>query len=309
MNAKLWIAALAVLFGCATAANGITLRASIGALAAPGPHFLSGDNDRPSRCDGFVNPQYALLPGCTDPDRGAGAVDDWQNSFDRALGMDAQLGLGMGFRERWTLELEYARASTGYDQTSLIEDPSGVPFTDIFGAELPTAEERIGDAAMDAAFANVRLRLDSRATLTPYVGIGLGVARMSIDYNVRWARATDPALMASATGLPNEPEVRRNLAGTVTRDAATLSDTVFGVQALAGFERPISDRLSFVLEARYRHLRTFTASDSYDALRSHSSNLRPDGSEPVAYRIATDDLGGLSLSAGFIFRLGNASAR
>lgn len=63
MNAKPAIAALMLLGGLPGAADGFYARGSVSAVSANALHFLSGDNDRPSRCDGYVNPQYAALHG------------------------------------------------------------------------------------------------------------------------------------------------------------------------------------------------------------------------------------------------------
>ena len=73
---------------------------------------------------------------------------------------------------------------------------------------------------------------------------------------------------------------------------------------MLGVELPLGERLFLAFETRYRDVRAFTAGNAYDALRSHPSNLRPDGSEPVAYRVGTDDLGGWGLGVGLTYRLG-----
>lgn len=281
----------------------LQVRGALSALAAPSLHLFSGDNDRASRCDGFINPDYASQPGCTDPDRGVGAVDDWRSRFSSTNGIGADLALGVPFGNRWAVEAQYARSAAEYDRTAPILRPDGVPFARIFGAELPIAEERIGAVVSDALFANLRLRIGGAEGVQPFAGIGLGVARVAIDYRMRWVRAADPALMDSAAGLPNAAQVRRNLAGTVSRASERLFDTVPAAQVFAGARVPLGDALSLVLEARYRHFDRFLAGGSYDALRSHASNLRRDGSEPVSYRVATEDTGGFSAGAGIVWRI------
>lgn len=278
-------------------------RGTVAAVAAPSMRLFSGDNDRASCCDGFVNPDYASLPGCTDPDRGSGAVDDWRSRFSSARGIGAGIALGVPFGGRWAAEAEYARSAAEYDRAAPILRPDGVPYARIFGAELPIAEERIGVVATDALFANIRLRFGAPEGIQPFAGIGFGVARLGIDYRMRWVRAADPELMDSAAGLPNEAQVRRNLAGTVSRASARLSDTVPAAQLFAGAQLPLGDALSLILEARYRRFDRFLAGGRYDALRSHPSNLRRDGSEPVSYRVATEDIGGFAVGAGIVWRI------
>ena len=283
---------------------GFYLRGELGVLAAPALHLLAGDNDRASRCDEFVNPAYAALPGCTDPDRGAGAVDDWQNRFGAASGTSGGIGAGYRFGMRWAAEIEYSRDSARYGETSLIEDPAGVPYTEIFGAELPRAEERIDRIVTGALFANVRLRFGPRRGFTPFVGAGAGAARARMGYSVLWMRDPDPATVASAAGLPNEDEVRRNLAGTASSDAARLADTLAAYQVFAGVEFPLGGALSLTFKARYAEYARFdVGGEAYDRLRGHVSNLRRDGSEPVAYRVSAGDLGGWSVGAGISRRV------
>ena len=63
-----------------------------------------------------------------------------------------------------------------------------------------------------------------------------------MDYRALWRRSADPNTVESARGLPNEDEVRRNLAGTVSRAENTLSSTLRGYQLLLGAEYALSER-------------------------------------------------------------------
>ena len=46
--------------------------------------LLGNSNDRASRCDEFINPRFAEVAGCTEPNRGSGA--GWKTTYDRAAG-------------------------------------------------------------------------------------------------------------------------------------------------------------------------------------------------------------------------------
>ena len=41
--------------------------------------LLGNSTDRASRCDEFINPRFAEVPGCTDPNRGSGA--GWKTTY------------------------------------------------------------------------------------------------------------------------------------------------------------------------------------------------------------------------------------
>ena len=274
------------------------LTTGFGLGAAPALHLVSGDTDRPSRCDQFVNPAFAALPGCTAPDRSAGAVDAWQSRFDAARGTLATAAVGYRLAARVRVELEYVRAAAVYDRTAPLEDPSGVPFTAIFGAEMPLAHERIGGLTTDALFGNVHVAFPNRTRVTPWVGVGAGGGPSGLDYGVIWARSLDPAAIDYAAGLPNEAEVRQLLAGTVTTTQAVLRDTLAGYQVLAGLDVALGRSLSLNVTGRWTRFGRFSASGDYDRLRSHESGVRIDGSEPVVYTVTTGDIGVAALNVG-----------
>ena len=301
------VALAAVLIVAAASPSHANWRVSsdLGIGFAPGMDLFGGDNDRAARCDGFVNPRYAEWPGCTDPNRGTGAVDDWRNDFDGAEGLLAGAAVGYRFSDRWRAEVEYLFSESRHNEASPIQDPSGVPFIDRFGAELPRAEERIGSVTMHGLFANVFRDVPVTARFSLHFGVGAGAGRAEIDYGALWARSLDPASVRTAAGLVNEDEVRRNLAGTVTSVNASPSATLVGYQLLAGADYRLTDALTLGLALRWTRFEEFAREGGpYDRLRSHASNLRTDGSEPVSWRIATEDVEfvGATLRLGYEFR-------
>lgn len=302
------LAAIAAAYGVLAPAAGradtrFYVGAGLGGHFAPAVRLVSGDDDRPSLCDQFVNPAFAARPGCTDPDRGIGAVDDWRSRFAGARGLLAAAAFGYRPNGRVRVEAEYLHRTAAYGRTAPILTPSGTPYTEVFGAELPLARERIGSAAADSLFANVLVDFPNRSRGTPWIGAGAGVGAVRLDYSALWARALDPALIDSAAGLPNEAEVRGLLAGTVTSAQAALRDTLPAGQVLAGFDVALAGTVSLGVTGRWTRFGRFGAGGGYDRLRSHVSNVRRDGSEPVAWRVETGDLGfagvHLSLKYGF----------
>ena len=298
--------ALAVLLPCVAAgADGSWYVAPLaGGNLDTGLSLRGGDNDRASRCDEFVNPEFAALPGCTDPDRGIGAVDAWKSEFDSGGGALFGAALGRHLGQRVRLEIEYIYADTAYDQASPILDPSGVPFTATFGPELPVAQERIGALRTQSMFLNLHLDHPLGQRVALHAGFGAGFSRTRMDYSVIWVRSLDPATIQTAVGLPNEAQVRANLAGTVSSAVTTLRDDGFGYQCMAGVSRVLTPALTLDMQLRWTRAGSFEdAGHVYDRLRSHASNLRRDGSEPVTYRVSASGLGFWGLSLGLRYAL------
>ena len=269
--------------------------AELGGNVGPQVLLRSGDTDRAARCDEFVNPRYAAIDACVHPDRGVGAVDDWQSRFDRAGGLFGGLAAGLR-RGAARVELEFFHHAANHDQSSSILHPDGEPFTAIFGSELPQAEERIGGFSTRALFANAFWHFPNASRFTPFVGVGAGVAAARMEYRALWRRNDDPNTVRTARGLPNEDEVRRNLAGTVSRAEGELRDTLRGYQLLVGVEHDWRPGLAAGLQVRWARFAAFEAGDHYHELRSHVSNLRRDGSEPVVYRVRNDDVSFVAVS-------------
>ena len=88
----------------AQSTSGFYLRQDIGLGMAPSVELLGNSTDRASRCDEFINPRYAEIPGCTDPNRApvqagepatTGLPESWQ-VFPWDTGSVA------GFAQRWS---------------------------------------------------------------------------------------------------------------------------------------------------------------------------------------------------------------
>ena len=106
----------------AQSASGFYLNQEIGLNVASAVELFGNSNDRASRCDEFINPRFAEVPGCTDPNRGSGA--GWKTTYDRAAGMLAGLSGGYRFGGRLRVEVEWFHRESEYDQTC----PAGQQF-------------------------------------------------------------------------------------------------------------------------------------------------------------------------------------
>ena len=266
--------------------SGFYLRGDFGANRAAGVVLLGKSNDRASRCDEFINPRYAELSGCTDPDRGSAA--GWQTAFDPAYGALAGLAVGHRVSDWFRMEVETFYRESEYDQTSPVGSATGDTAGKLEG-EIVRAEDRIGSVSSRNVFLNLVFDLPVDGALKPFAGLGVGVSWTELDYGDLWVRNADPAKIATAAGLPNEEEVRRNLAATTTSKQGELSDRLTAFQALAGVAWEVNDNASLGLQARYVRSDPFEDETEWERLRSHASQLRLDGSEPVTFRIRTGE--------------------
>ncbi|MDE2972440.1 MAG: outer membrane beta-barrel protein [Acidobacteriota bacterium] len=265
--------------------SGFYLRGDLGANLATGVVLLGKSNDRASRCDEFINPRYAEIPGCTDPDRGSAA--GWQTAFDPAYGTLAGLAVGHRVSDWFRMEVETFHRESEYDQTSPVASATGDTAGKLEG-EIVRAEDRIGSVSSRNVFLNLVFDLPVEGALKPFAGLGVGVSWTELDYGDLWVRNADPAKIATAAGLPNEEEVRRNLAGTTSSKQGELSDRLTAFQALAGVDWEVNETASLGVQARYVRSDPFEDRTEWERLRSHASQLRLDGSEPVTFRIRTE---------------------
>ena len=269
----------------AQSGSGLYLSLEVGLNVAPSVELLGNSTDRASRCDEFINPLYAGVAGCTDPNRGSGA--GWKTDYDPATGVLAGGAIGYRLGERLRVEAEWFHRASGYNQTSPVASATGDTFAKLDG-EIQRAEDRIGDISSHNLFANVYVDFPNKGRLTPYVGIGGGLGLTQLDYGDLWARNPDPNAISTGAGLPNEAEVRQNLAGTTTSKQAELHDRLIGYQVLGGVDYALSDAVSLGVKARWVRYGRFSSEDiGWERLRSHPSQLRLDGSEPVTFRIRT----------------------
>ena len=282
--------------------SGFYLSQEIGLNVAPPVQLLGNSNDRASRCDEFINARFAEVPGCTDPNRGSGA--GWKTAYDRAAGILAGLSVGYRFGGRLRVEAEWFHRESEYDQTSPVTTATGDTFTKL-GGEIQRAEDRIGSLSSQNVFASVYVDFPGPSRVTPFVGVGVGIGLTELDYGDLWARNPDPAAIATAAGLPNEMEIRRNLAATTTSKQAELHDRLTGYQVLGGADYAMSEAVALSVKVRWVRFGRFTAEDiEWERLRSHASQLRLDGSEPVTFRIRTDNalsFVGVSLAMRYTF--------
>ena len=252
--------------------------------------FINTSNDRPSICDEFINPLFASVPGCTDPNPGEG--DQWVVDFDRATGVTASFAIGRQITRLIRTELEYLFHSSGYKQVADVASGTGTD-ADKLNLEVVLAREHLGDISSHSLMLNSYASLTTRryGPWIPYVGAGVGASRISTFYGFTWYRNRNPDAIGAGEGLPNAEEIRNNLAGTISAGSAVLTDEVLSWQLMVGVDYMISRRTSVGLKLRRVDFLSFEPGKLVsDPLRSHVPNNRRDGSEPVYSYTRTSDL-------------------
>ncbi|MDE0285187.1 MAG: hypothetical protein OXN26_11645 [Gammaproteobacteria bacterium] len=260
---------------------------SVGGNVSTDVTVTSNSDDRASICDEYINPRALAVPECASPDRGAG--DGWLAPFDGGWGVSLEAELGYRLSPRYRVAGIYAYNETNFNQTVSSTDATGVDF-DKISNELSVGEETLGGARTHELFLVAFRDWPNRTRWTPYAGIGAGVSWAHKDFSWRWARSADPQDIETGLDQPNTEEIRSNLAGTESTGRAALRDVMVGYVFMAGVDRAVTKDLSMGLKLQWKGFDTFE-SDLYqgDLLRSHSPNLRLDGSEPVSAWSGTND--------------------
>ena len=253
---------------------------SLGGNGSGDVTLRSRSNDRASICDEYINPRALSVPGCTAP--GRGVEDGWAAPFDGSRGFSAEAELGYRFSPRFRIAVVYGYHTTQFDQTVSSTDASGVDF-DKIGNELSTGEESLGTASSHELFAVAYRDWPNHSRWTPFVGLGVGLAKARKDFSWVWARSANPEDILTGRDQPNAAEILGNLAGTVSAGRSALKDTMAGLLVLAGASRPLTDTVTLAVKVQWTRFATFE-SGAYGGgvLRSHPPNLRLDGSEPVS---------------------------
>ena len=278
-------------------AEGPYIGGELGFAVASGFDTTGSSNDRASVCDEYINPRYDEVESsagyggynCTGPDRGA--TGNWQNEFSSAWGLLAGAAIGYGFSKGLRFELEYFYRGSDNDETSDIPGASGATTEDKLRQEISTATDRIGAVDSHSLFGNLFYDFRNETRFTPYLGVGAGLGFTSMEYGGVWARNPDVTAITTGAGLPNQDEIRRNLAGVTSVAQTTLEDTLLGFQVLAGVDYAISDSVSLGVKGRWVRFESFEDSGvMLELLRSHAPNLRRDGSQPVSGGFRTDNM-------------------
>ena len=314
--------------GPVLAKDGFYIGGDLGIAVAPEMDMKGNDNDYDTQCDIHVNPrrfQTTDNPGGLESPKDCSDVPTerqtlwFHNGIDGGSGIlaGASLGYRMG---SFRAEAEYFYRGTTYDSTAastIVKDPET---TRKVREELDALDGSVDDVLSHNFFANLYYDYRSDSKFTPYVGFGVGFARVSLDYFGVFKRKANPGAIktfkrvdADGNALSDQAcldnsncaeadGLNTRLSGTTTIGRAKLSDTLFGYQVVAGVDYQVSEPVSIGLKFRWADFGEFEDGREWDQLRSHpSTNLRP--GDPVRYKMMTDDIQfwGVSLNMKYQF--------
>ena len=296
--------ALMVSSGSVWAKDGFYLGMDLGVAVAPEMDVQTGGLDdwadpdigqSGTRCDKTINPDglQTDVEGLCPEDGVPRAWGPFPASFDGGSGILA--GLAVGYRlGSFRVEGEYFYRGTNYDSTDN-------PYPEGIGDGYDYIEDAVDDVLSHNFFANLYYDYRSDSKLTPYLGIGIGLAKVSVAYRTLWQRSRDLDQIEVFGPGPGK-ELNEEIRGALTFDRARMSDTLFGYQALAGVDYQVSEPLTVGLKFRYADFGGFEDESAYTHLRGHAS-VAGDPPRPVTYYIKTDDIQfwGVSLNMKYQF--------
>ncbi len=283
-----------------SARQGFYFGADIGVSVPNGLESTRTNNGIGTNCDQWLGAD-TLNDGRTVPlppeQCSPSALPKKTTSFDLGTGFLAGVNLGYALRD-FRLEAEYFRREQSGERSAL-----NVP-GDPKQAEFVERSEKISDFRADNFFANVYYDFHHMlsAKFTPYLGVGLGVMHVKMDYSGTSIRTNNRERL-HALGR------NRNAAGLASLADEVLSDTLFGYQWIAGLDYAWSERFSIGLKFRYGDaFNDFEdGNNAWKPLRGHPSTVGPPGTPggnlPIRYDIQADDLSfwGISLNLKYFF--------
>ncbi len=305
----LLVMGLVLFSGSVFAKDGLYLGMDVGMAVAPDMDVQTGGFDdwtTDSAPDGFPGVLCdQTIFGDVQTPQGACGEDPaaWgpaNESFDGGSGILA--GLAVGYRlGSFRVEGEYFYRGARYGST---DEPI---FSDGWK---PSDSTQYNDGVEDAVdnlmshnfFANLYYDYRTDSKFTPYAGFGIGFAQVSVQYRTRWHRNPNGDEI-DVIGPPHgDPALNQRLAGLLSNDEATMSDTLFGYQALAGVDYQVSEPLTIGLKFRYAMFGEFEDESAYTRLRGHAS-VAGNSLKPATYYIRTDDIQfwGVSLNMKYQF--------
>ena len=286
------------------AKDGWYMGMDLGVAIAQSMDVTGRDNDLGTVCDRIINPDDLGL-SAGECEREGGEGDRWTNEVDGGAGVLAGLALGYRLGD-FRVEGEYFYRTTTYDDESDLSISGYAPTRKKEEEELEESIGAVDDVLSHNFFANLYYDFRSDSKFTPYLGFGVGVARVSLDYFSKFKRNDDPENIRTFNdrGVPDadKAKLHQTLAGTTSIASAKLSDTLFGYQVLAGMDYRVSEPVTIGLKFRWADFGEFESDQTeWDQLRSHNStNGR---GTRIRYAVTTDDIQfwGVSLNMKYQF--------
>ena len=254
--------------------------------------------NHPTRCDQllYANPASAPTDAACTATTAQYLIDD---SFSLGVGFVGTASLGYAW-DSLRVEVEFLNRSHGDDTVpGLPRDNAALLSKQSEWSPHSPPHYRLSDFSANQLFVNVHYVFDLDSEWSPFVGAGVGFARVKARLAGSYLRRTlAEGYVEGAGGDPAQPaEWQLAAAGTESRLEASLKDEVFGYQVLGGLERALGDRASAFLMARWSGFGKVAEDEIWTVIRSHAP-VQADGSTPFETEQTIDDLGGWAVTVG-----------
>ena len=241
--------------------------------------------NHPTRCDTLLYPPGtapAADPACTvtTPSRLFG------NSFEPAGFVSGSFGIGYAFGPL-RIEAEYSASAHGGESTPLqvAGGNAALVSKDAEWAVPPT--ESISNMTVRAVFANAYYDFKNDSPLTPYVGIGVGMAAARLDQGVSFVRKPEAAYLAIEFTPDWPEEAKRAAAGTISMVDSEVDDRATAYQVLLGVDYALSSKVSLGMRGTWTRLGELTQDITWETVRSHAP-VQADGVTPFTSTVSFD---------------------
>lgn len=254
------------------------------ANAADVGSVLSGVN-HPTQCDILAGGD-PTGPGCTDNTPQTLSM----NSFDLNTGFLGGFSVGYALN-RFRVEFEYLHRSHG-GESSPWELPGGNAALQSKSSEVSALDppsEHISDFSAHQFFVNAYYDFLNDSRWTPYMGVGVGWARTSLDYEARFLRK-----MIDQGYPADKPPAA---AGTLSLLDSGFTDALFGFQFLGGLDYALTEKVSIGMKARWASFQDLEGDTVWNLIRSHEP-VRADGQTPFDSKSTFSDIQYWALSFG-----------
>ena len=261
------------------------------AYAGPLDNAVSAVN-HPTRCDVLLYSDPSAAPtdaACTNNTPGVLL----RNSFDLDSGAVGGFNLGYEFNQ-FRVEVQYLQRSQGGERRLLRSAAGNTALSskDSEWSPVDPPSEELSEFDASHLFLNAYRDFPTASDWTFFVGAGVGVAKVSTDYEARFTRKPD---------LGSE-EWQQAASGTTSLLQAELSDAAFGAQVVGGVSRALDDRTSLDVNVRWTHTEGFTEQDrTWTLIRSHEP-VQADGTTPFIADVEIDNMTNWAVTVGLRYR-------
>lgn len=255
--------------------------------------------NHPTRCDSLLYANFQDAPtdtACTD----SAPRQMFGGSFglgDAFVGT-ASFGLEL---DRVRIEAEFlgrSHSGAAVPAINVADNPALVSKVSEWSTDSPP-RYRVSDFSIHQLFVNAHFGFASGTNWRPYVGAGIGFARVAMDYSGSYLRRTvAEGYVAAAGGDPAQAaEWQLAAAGTFSLLEVEVNDWAFGYQFLAGIERVLGERATLFAAARWTRLAELDSDDLWTTVRSHAP-VQADGSTPFRTDQTFDEIGSFAVTGG-----------